>query len=228
MSDSSDSKKGIGLTGLVVALLIVLIAQTGWLIKLQLDARAQAPDRKVRAEAAAAQRPAAVTRPQAPRSADPYWGAAVPGLDEWDPFREMEQMRRSMDRLFRDSFQRGMSRSGLVPSLIYNPDVDLRETDSEYVVRLDLPGIDKDKISVKVQNGMLVLSGERSAENEQSSEDGAFYRTERSFGSFVRSFPLPPDADAQKMTAESKNGVLTVHIPKSAERRPADSSIPVQ
>jgi len=136
-------------------------------------------------------------------------------FDDWDPFREMEQMQRTMNRMFQDSFSRGLFSEGTFGSLeAFNPDIDLEEKAHEYVLRVDLPGIDKDKINVKVRDGQVIVSGERQIEQRSDSKEGGFHHSERSFGSFMRSMPLPADADADQMTAESANGVLTVRIPK--------------
>ncbi len=95
-------------------------------------------------------------------------------------------------------------------------------------MRLDLPGVDKDKINVKVQNNMLTISGERRSETEEADQKTGFYRMESSFGSFMRSFPLPADADPDNMTAESKNGVLTIRLPKIKDAVSTAKNIQVQ
>lgn len=135
------------------------------------------------------------------------------GFDSYDPFQEMDQIQQMMNRMFRDSFSRGAFGGGFRQSF-YEPDLDVEDTKDAYLIRLDLPGIDKDKINVKIQNNVLTVSGERKTEKEETQEDGSFYRMERSFGSFMRSFPLPADADSNTMTAENKNGVLTIRVPK--------------
>lgn len=127
--------------------------------------------------------------------------------EDWDPFREMEDMRRLMAGMMSSR----MPQTGLTDAS-YRPDIDIKETASTYVLKLDLPGLDKDKIDVKVRDGYLTISGQREAEAKH--EDEGFYRMERSFGSFTRSFPLPGDADAEAMKAQTQDGVLTITIPK--------------
>jgi HSP20 family protein len=117
---------------------------------------------------------------------DPFSNA---GFDAYDPFQEMDQIQQMMNRMFRDSFSRGAFGRGFDRQGFYEPDLDVEDTKDAYLIRLDLPGIDKDKISVKIQNNVLTVSGERKSEKEESREDGGFYRMERSFGSFIRSFP---------------------------------------
>lgn len=128
--------------------------------------------------------------------------------DEWDeidPFSQMQRMQKMMDRMMR--YRR-------VDSASYNPAVDIKDIGKEYLIKVDLPGINKDKVSVKVENNQLTISGERQMEKEESEPDGSVYRSERSFGSFMQSIPLPADADSDNMKAESADGVLTIHIPK--------------
>lgn len=147
---------------------------------------------------------------------DPFQVGGDP--DNWDPFEEMENMQKTMNRMFRDSFSRGLVQSGgeMPHQMSYDPDIDIKDAGKEYVIRIDLPGIDKDKVSVKVENNQLIISGERKTENEETQSSGNFYRSERSFGSFMRAVPFPPDSDADRMMAQSADGVLTVRIPKLA------------
>jgi len=210
-----------GLTIALLVLVAVLAAAVGveayFLVELRndlkgsSDAPVPASVRPVRTRSAAA--PLVSAR----RNPDPFFYRSGSAAGNWDPFEEMDQIQDEMNRLFRDSLQRGMP-SGA--SFSYNPEVDFRETDKAYVVKLDLPGIDKDKISVKVENGLLEISGERENGTEEKTKDGGLYRSERSFGSFLRTVPIPADADTQGLTAEEKQGVLTVTIPKLAAPPP--------
>jgi HSP20 family molecular chaperone IbpA len=88
----------------------------------------------------------------------------------------------------------------------------------EYLVKADLPEMKKDDVKVTVENGILIVSGERKAEREEKKKK--FHRIERSFGSFQRTFTFPEDADAAKIAAEFKDGVLKVHLPKSPTAKP--------
>ncbi len=133
----------------------------------------------------------------------------------WDPFDEIDHMQQMMNRMFRDSLGRAAQRGVFERTLSYEPDLDVQETADSYLLRLDLPGIDKDKISLKIQNNTLTISGERKSEKEETAENGGVYRMERSFGQFMRTFTIPADAEADAMTAESKDGVLTIRLPKA-------------
>ena len=209
-----------------ILLVLVLGIQLGFIIKSHLDFK------KKQAEEESFERPyAARVMPNVYAG----WGQGSPvifqrDIDTWDPFEEMESMQSMMNRLFRDSFSRGLrSRHGFTEhALSYNPDVDTRETDKDYIMRVDLPGIERDKINVKVENHQIVISGQRETENEESGKDSDFYRSERSFGSFLRSMPLPADADANSISAESSKGVLTIRVPKSAQNQSNSKKINVQ
>jgi HSP20 family protein len=98
------------------------------------------------------------------------------------------------------------------------PPVDLVESGDHFVLKADLPGLTDEDVSIEVQDGTLTISGERSAEHE--SEEGGWYRLERSYGSFSRSLTLPDGVDAEAISARFENGVLEVNIPKPEERKP--------
>ncbi|HEX6307075.1 MAG TPA: Hsp20/alpha crystallin family protein [Longimicrobiales bacterium] len=99
--------------------------------------------------------------------------------------------------------------------LAWSPEVDVVETDSELVVRADLPGLTSDDVQLEVKDGMLVMKGEKKEEKE---EKQAEYRVvERAYGSFERAFSLPSTVDADGIVADFRNGVLEVHLPKTAK-----------
>ena len=148
----------------------------------------------------------------------------------WDPLKEMDDIQRATDRMFRDTMRRMMTsrEGGGTAAMTFSPDIDLQKTADHYLLNVDLPGIDKDKISVKTENGMLTISGERKVEKEEKNDQG-FYRMESNYGSFARSVSLPPDANPDRITAEAKNGVLTVKIPRIATSAKTTSKvIPVE
>lgn len=104
------------------------------------------------------------------------------------------------------------------------PVVEVAETPEEYLVKVELPGVPRDDVRVSVEEGVLRIEGERRFEKEE--EGKRFHRVERSYGSFARSFVAPDDVDAGKVTATFKDGVLSVHLPKSEQAKPR--SIEVQ
>jgi HSP20 family protein len=96
--------------------------------------------------------------------------------------------------------------------------VDVWETENELVLSFDLPGIDEDAIAVELDDDVLTVSGERERTSEHSSE--RFYRFERRFGTFSRSVTLPPGVKEEAITADYRNGVLEIRIPKPEEQKP--------
>ncbi len=106
------------------------------------------------------------------------------------------------------------------------PSVDIGENDKEYVVKAELPEVKKEDIEVNVEDGTLSITGERRVEKEETGMK--FHRVERSYGRFERSFSLPDQADADKITSEYKDGILTIHLPKNPKAKPATHRIEVQ
>jgi len=98
------------------------------------------------------------------------------------------------------------------------PLVDITEDDKEYLIKVELPEIKKEDVKVTVENGTLTISGERKFEKEE--KDKKYHRVERAYGSFVRSFVLPEGTDGSKVSAEFRDGVLKLHLPKSEQAKP--------
>ena len=98
------------------------------------------------------------------------------------------------------------------------PPVDIEENDREYILKAELPGMKKEEVKLEVEGGTLSISGERKAEKEE--KDKKYHRMERSYGAFQRSFTLPEGALAEKISAEFKDGVLLVHLPKDETAKP--------
>jgi HSP20 family protein len=124
-----------------------------------------------------------------------------------------EPFTREVDRLF-DAFFGQQERAGRR----WVPPMDLVEAEDHFVLKADLPGLREENVKIEVQDGTLTISGERKAEHE-SGESG-WYRIERSFGAFSRSLTLPEHVDASAITADFRDGVLEVRIPKPEERKP--------
>lgn len=98
------------------------------------------------------------------------------------------------------------------------PAIDVQETDKEYLLKADLPEVKKEDVKVDIKEGVLTVEGERKQEKEEKGKK--FHRIERSYGKFVRRLALPVDVDETKVGAEFKDGVLNVHLPKSASAKP--------
>jgi len=138
-------------------------------------------------------------------------------LARWNPLRELEDMQGRLNRLFGEpSFARtgenGMSFSG------WSPAVDVQETDKEYLIKADLPDVKKEDVKVELLDGTLTIEGERQQEKEEKGKK--FHKIEREYGKFLRRFAMPSEVDASKVQADFKNGVLNVHLPKSATAKP--------
>jgi HSP20 family protein len=132
----------------------------------------------------------------------------------WDPSREVDSLQSEVNRVFDAFFGAG----GGAATRRWVPAVDLIETDDHLLLKADLPGLDKDDISIEVRDGVLTVAGERKAEHESKSE--GYYRVERTFGTFSRSLTLPQGIDADRVEASFEKGVLEVRIPKPEERKP--------
>lgn len=138
-------------------------------------------------------------------------------LMEWRPFREVSRLRREMDRLWDDYF--GSGRRGLQPlTTTFAPAVDVKETDTEVVVKAEVPGIDAKDINISVTGDVLSIKGEKKSEREEKEEN--YHLVERSYGSFSRSLVLPAAVDVEKIEAKYDKGVLTVTCPKKEEVKP--------
>jgi HSP20 family protein len=136
-------------------------------------------------------------------------------LVRWDPTRELDSLQSEFNRLF-DSFV-GNGRSE-VRARRWVPAVDLVETDESLVLRADLPGLEKDDVTIEVKDDVLALSGERRGEHEDKAE--GYYRVERAFGRFSRSLTLPQGVEPDSIDAGFTDGVLEIRIPKPEERKP--------
>ena|SRR5688572_23326002 len=150
------------------------------------------------------------------------------GLVRWNPFREMEDLQWRMPSLFEWSpFHRSSlttdDENMTVPE--WTPLADIAEDDKEYLIKVELPEVQKDDVKVSVESGTLTISGERKAEKEQKGRK--FHCVERYYGRFERSFSIPEDAEPDDVKAEFKDGVLQVHLAKSEKARPKQIEVKV-
>lgn len=146
-------------------------------------------------------------------------------MTRWDPFRELEEMSTRLNRFFSHGSPRTLGEDGSETLADWVPAIDIQETNGEYLVHADLPAVKKEDVKVSVQDGVLAVEGERRQEKEEKGK--RFHRIERSYGKFVRRLALPTDVDEQKVAAEFKDGVLSVHLPKSAAAKPRSVDVSV-
>ncbi len=133
-------------------------------------------------------------------------------MTRWEPFRDLARLQDEMTRMFDDRLYRAGESVGWTPAC------DIYEDEEGVALRFELAGVDPKDVDVRFENGVLTVKGERKLEEEEKREN--YHRVERSFGTFTRSFSLPGSVDAEKIKAETKNGVLTVTLPKKSEAKP--------
>jgi len=143
----------------------------------------------------------------------------------WNPFKDRDELE---SRLATMLATREATRNGGKEALTvteWSPLVDITEDEKEYLIKAELPEMRKEDVRLTVENDVLAISGERKFEKEERNKK--YHRIERAYGSFVRSFSLPEDADESKVTADFKEGVLQVHLPKSVKSKPKTIEIKV-
>ena len=143
-------------------------------------------------------------------------------LIRFSPTSDMRRLQREIDGLF-DSFfpTRPLTEQG--DGTLWSPRMDLSETTDAYFVHVDLPGLSKEDLEINYEDGTLSISGERRA--EETEEGRKYVRVERSYGRFYRAFSLPQSVDVDNIEATFKDGVLTIHVPKTEEVRPRRISV---
>ena len=146
-------------------------------------------------------------------------------LTRWDPFREMDELQRHLTSIFGLGSRRAANGKEEATAAQWLPLVDITEDDKEYLIKAELPEVRKEDVKVTVESGVLTISGERKFEKEE--KDKRYHRIERSYGNFTRSFNLPDEADDGKVSAEFKDGVLTVRLAKSEKARPKSIDVKV-
>ena len=144
-------------------------------------------------------------------------------LTRWEPFREFSTLQDRMNRLFRET--QGSSQDEALTSSSFAPAVDVYEDEHDVTLKIEVPGIDEKDIDVRIENTTLTVHGERKIEKEEKEEN--YRRVERQYGSFTRTFNLPPTVDAEKVQADYDKGVLKITLPKKAEAKPKQIKVNV-
>jgi HSP20 family protein len=140
---------------------------------------------------------------------------------DWDPFARLQELQDEMSRLFDWSLTHVPVRDAGVISIA----TDIYEEKDNIIVKAELPGLTRDDIEILLQDNVLTLRGEKKSETEVKEEN--FYRMERSYGKFERSFELPAKVDPNKVAATFKDGVLRITLPKSEEAKPKQIKVNV-
>ena len=147
-------------------------------------------------------------------------------LVRWDPFREFAQIQDKFNRAFNDSYGRTGSDEGFLTSGAWVPPVDIYQNgEQELVLKAELPDMTREDIDITVDRGTLTIKGEKKFAGEPKEEQ--FHRIERRYGAFGRSFTLPETVDPTKVSADYKNGVLTVRLPLREESKPRSIKVDV-
>jgi len=145
-------------------------------------------------------------------------------LIRWNPLREFETMTNRMNSIFpRTPLSWNIDET--MNTNEWSPLVDVEENDKEYTIKAELPEVKREDVKIQVEDGSLRISGERKLEKEESGR--RFHRLERSYGAFERSFSLPEGTRKDEVSAEFKDGLLRVHLPKCEIAKPKALEIPV-
>ena len=149
-------------------------------------------------------------------------------LIQWNPLKEMENLHRRLSSVFDLAPYRQNSIAANEENMTvaeWAPLVDIVEDDKEYLIKVELPEVQRENVKVTVESGTLTITGERKAEKEEKGRK--FHRIERIFGRFARTFAVPDDADDTKVNADFKDGVLRVHLAKTEKLRPKQIEVKV-
>lgn len=143
-------------------------------------------------------------------------------LVRWTPWRDMFTLRNRINNLFEDVFPPARTQDD-ASFWNWSPVVDIFEEKDQIVIKAELPGVEKKDISLDVKGRILTLRGERSSDREVSEE--SYYRRERVFGRFERAFTLPMEVSVDQVSADFKDGILKIEIPKPEEYKPKQIAI---
>lgn len=148
----------------------------------------------------------------------------------WDPFRDLENLHRDMNKLFDLSYSPWSEVSGdsLTAGYSWAPAVDVQDKKDKLIVKAELPGMEKDDVKITVENNYLTIRGDKKHEEEKEDKEQGYYHRECSYGTFQRSIALPNEVDTAKINAEYKNGVLKVTLHKKEEAKPRQIDIQIK
>ena len=147
-------------------------------------------------------------------------------LVKWDPFRDVAELQNRINRMFDDSFGPSRDREDEMNMCAWKPVVDIYETETGVILSVDLPGVGKENVAVEVKDNILTLKGERFPKTEINQE--AYYRQERCYGTFQRSFTLHHNIQPDLIKATFKDGMLEIEIPRPDEEQPKQITVNVE
>jgi len=142
------------------------------------------------------------------------------------PFADMINMQEELGKFFDEFFGERMPARRGPENPTWIPRVDISESKGDIIVRADAPGMNKDEIKITISDNVLTVAGEKKVERDEKTEN--FHRVERVFGSFQRSFHIPQNINAEKISASYKDGVLVVTLPKREEAKPKEIPVKVE
>jgi HSP20 family protein len=148
-----------------------------------------------------------------------------PFKTRWNPLKDRDELESRLATMFATREATGNGGKEALTVTQWSPLVDITEDEKEYLIKAELPEMKKEDVRLTVENDVLAISGERKFEKEEHGTK--YHRIERAYGSFVRSFSLPEDADGNKVSADFKDGMLQVHLPKSEKAKPKAIEIKV-
>ena len=147
-------------------------------------------------------------------------------LVKWDPFRDVAELQNRINRMFDESFGRSREPEDEMNLNAWRPTVDIYETENGIVMAVELPGVSKEHVAVEVKDDVLTLKGERAADPAISEK--SYYRRERLFGPFKRSFTLHQDINPDQIKATFKDGILQIEIPRPVQEQPKPVTVTVE
>lgn len=137
--------------------------------------------------------------------------------NRWDPFKDLLSLQERMNRLFEESLSKSKRPDEAMMGSSWTPAIDVYETENQVVMKAEVPGMTKSDINVEVKDNVITLRGERRFQKDVKEEN--YYRIERNYGKFQRSFTLPFEVDRDRIEAHYHDGVLEVVIPKSEKTK---------
>ena len=147
-------------------------------------------------------------------------------LVKWDPFRDVAELQNRINRMFDESFGRSRESDDELNLNAWRPTVDIYEAENGIVLAVELPGVGKDSVAVEVKDDVLTLKGERLA--DPAINDESYYRRERLFGPFKRSFTLHQNIKPDQIKATFKDGILQIEIPRPVPEQPKQVTVNVE